>query len=214
MRLTSVPSREMKRVSDLAPSWVRTKTAVRRMVRLMQGRATSHRHRLFFQAGQREGCSGRHLSLLHRLSSPGVLGGGGSARDTAVLRLLVAKVFLPNLEVAEGRLREVAEDRHTALLYCSSVLLPETLVHLMRVRGRSRREAEELLLEVVVEEQERRALEQEIRMATKRGEQELEQKVDEWVDHSELSDAYSDHSVRGSVLFGKMQQNYAPSLVI
>lgn len=182
----TVTSQDAKDLASLAEAWLRSNHGLTYLVGVMAGVVRSRRHGLFLERSQRQGCSGSGVSELHRLSNTGYLEAGG-LQDTRILRYLETTVFLPHLARAQQELQEVAEDRHTTFLYCSCVLLPETMIYLLEQQGGSRQEAERAFLRVEDDLQERRGLQEEIKEAAKKWQE--DQKVEEdWIDHSDISD--------------------------
>ena len=108
---------------------------------------------------------------------------------------------------ADPKLREVGIG--SAWLYASCVLFPETFIHQHQVRriivlsmfsgscfqvqGKSRKDAEQAYMEVAVDVEERKALNQEIKEAAVMNRTETEEDSgDEWVDHSDMEDEIDD----------------------
>ena len=187
VRRSSQTSLDAKDLVTQAETWLQSSHGLAHLVGVMAGVVRTRRHRLFLEKSQREGCSGRRVSKLHWLSNPGYLEARG-VRDTRILRYLETKVFLPNLARAQQELQEVAGGRQIPFLYCSCVLLPETMIHLLEEQGMNRLEAERVFQKVEEDAQEKRGLRQEIQEAARRWQKQQEVE-EEWVDHSDMSDS-------------------------
>ena len=96
------------------------------MMSIMKGDVKSLRHELFTVKKERANCSGMRMSQLIRLSNNTFLG-NDREKDDEVMRYLINDIFLPNLEEADPRVRDLGSD--VALLYSSCVLFPETIIH-------------------------------------------------------------------------------------
>ena len=129
VHLTTARSQENLDIARWAGEWIGSSMATSHMVRVMAARTRSRRHLLFLDRRERERCSGAGTSRLYQLSNPGFLGGGGET-DTAVIKHLTERVFLPNLEAADPELREIyARDDKCGFVYATCVLFPETFIH-------------------------------------------------------------------------------------
>ena len=129
VHLTTARSQENLDIARWAGEWIGSSMATSHMVRVMAARTRSRRHLLFLDRRERERCSGAGPSRLYQLSNPGFLGGGGET-DTAVIKHLTERVFLPNLEAADPELREIyARDDKCGFVYATCVLFPETFIH-------------------------------------------------------------------------------------
>jgi len=188
VHLTTARSQENLDIARWAGEWIGSSMATSHMVRVMAARTRSRRHLLFLDRRERERCSGAGTSRLYQLSNPGFLGGGGET-DTAVIKHLIERVFLPNLEAADPELREIyARDDQCGFVYATCVLFPETFIHQHQVQGKTREEAEVAFMEMAVDAEERVNLTKEIQEAARRR-MDAGDSGDELVDHSDLDDS-------------------------
>jgi len=188
--LTTERSQANIDIAEWAESWIDSPLAIEHMKKVMRGVVKSRRHDLFLDKREREQCSGSETSRLYQLSNPGFLGGGGE-KDTAVITHLRDRVFMEYFEKADPKLRELGIG--SAFLYANCVLFPETFIHQHQAQGKSREEAEQAFMEVAVDVEERKALNQEIREAAVMNRRDTEEDSgDEWVDHSDMEDDIDD----------------------
>jgi len=184
--LTTERSQANIDIAEWAESWIDSPLAVEHMKKVMKGVVKSRRHDLFLDKRERDQCSGSETSRLYQLSNPGFLGGGGE-KDTVVIKHLIDKVFMEYFHEADTKLMELGNG--TAFVYTSCVLFPETFIHQHQVQGKSREEAEQAFMEVAVDVEERKGLNQEIKEAAVQNRRDNdEDSGDEWVDHSDMED--------------------------
>jgi len=184
--LTTERSQANIDIAEWAESWIDSPLAIDHMVKVMKGVVKSRRHDLFLDKREREQCSGSETSRLYQLSNPGFLGGGGE-KDTVVITHLRDMVFMEYFNQADPKLVELGIG--SAFLYANCVLFPETFIHQHQVQGKSREEAEQAFMEVAVDIEERKALNQEIKEAAVENRRETEEDSgDEWVDHSDMEE--------------------------
>lgn len=188
--LTTERSQANIDIAEWAESWIDSPMAIEHMVKVMKGVVKSRRHDLFLDKRERDQCSGSETSRLYQLSNPGFLGGGGE-KDTVVIKHLIDRVFMVHFHEADHKLIELGNG--SAFVYTSCVLFPETFIHQHQVQGKSREEAEQAFMEVAVDVEERKGLNQEIKEAAVRNRRESdEDSGDEWVDHSDMEDDMED----------------------
>jgi len=188
--LTTERSQANIDIAEWAESWIDSPMAIEHMVKVMKGVVKSRRHDLFLDKRERDQCSGSETSRLYQLSNPGFLGGGGE-KDTVVIKHLIDRVFMVHFHEADHKLTELGSG--SAFVYTSCVLFPETFIHQHQVQGKSREEAEQAFMEVAVDVEERKGLNQEIKEAAVRNRKDSdEDSGDEWVDHSDMEDDMED----------------------
>eukprot|EP00092_Neocalanus_flemingeri_P007418 GFUD01008011.1.p1 GENE.GFUD01008011.1~~GFUD01008011.1.p1 ORF type:complete len:2535 (+),score=676.26 GFUD01008011.1:509-8113(+) len=188
--LTTERSQANIDIAEWAESWIDSPMAIDHMVKVMKGVVKSRRHDLFLDKRERDQCSGSETSRLYQLSNPGFLGGGGE-KDTVVIKHLIDRVFMVNFQQADHKLKELGAG--SAFVYTSCVLFPETFIHQHQVQGKSREEAEQAFMEVAVDVEERKGLNQEIKEAAVRNRRDSEEDSgDEWVDHSDMEEDMED----------------------
>ena len=191
--LTTERSQANIDIAEWAESWIDSPMAIDHMTKVMKGVVKSRRHDLFLDKRERDQCSGSETSRLYQLSNPGFLGGGGE-KDTVVIKHLIDRVFMVNFHLADSKLRDLGIS--SAFVYTSCVLFPETFIHQHQVQGKSREEAEQAFMEVAVDVEERKGLNQEIKEAAVRnGRDSDEDSGDEWVDHSDMEDNLDDDKI-------------------
>merc|ERR1712042_335874 len=97
-------------------------------------------------------------------------------------------VFNEYFNEADPKLKVLGK-KSSAFVYTNCVLFPETFIHQHETQGKSREEAEQAFMEVAVDVEERKALNQEIKEAAVINRTETEEDSgDEWVDHSDMED--------------------------
>ena len=105
------------------------------------------------------------MSRLHKISNPGYFG-SGEKLDVLLIKQL-KETFEQNFHLADHRLRNIKDNGDMAYMYATCVLFPETFIHQLRMAGQGSEEAEFAFLEVHFDDEERKALEVEIKEMSK-----------------------------------------------
>ena len=168
-------------------AWIKSPLALEHMMQVMSGNFFSKRHLLFLDRKERDNCSANMISELYHLSNPGFLGDCG-VEDIGIHKYL-EHIFEQRFDCADPELRLLNRSGITTS-YVLCVMLPEALIYRYQLSGLSREEAEAKFLIVKIDIEEKELLIREQNEARERdGSDDISADEDNWVDHSDLSDA-------------------------